>query len=67
MNGSDVIAPLPPPPVEAIVADNWQEATIILCLAIVALIYLVASRAGGEGEKKKDASATGVTSRSSRP
>lgn len=35
--------------------DNWQEATIILCLAIVALIYLVASRnsGGGGGDAKK--------------
>ena len=33
--------------------DNWQEATIILCLAIVALIYLVASRNSAPAEKEK--------------
>jgi hypothetical protein len=56
-------APLPPPPVDALVSDNWQEATIILCLAVVALIYLVASRAGGEAEKNKDPTGSSVMSR----
>jgi hypothetical protein len=58
---SDDTAPLPPPPVESLVADNWQEATIILCLAVVALIYLMASRAGGSsssGTKPPSGSST---------
>lgn len=60
---SDDIAPLPPPPVESLVADNWQEATIILCLAVVALIYLMASRAGGSPSPKKDPSGSALMSK----
>ena len=60
---TNVPAPLPPPPVDSLVADNWQEATIILCLAVVALIYLVASRAGGDGGKKKDPSGASLMAR----
>lgn len=30
--------------IEAAAMENWQEATIILCIAIVGLIYLVSSR-----------------------
>jgi len=63
VGSSNDIAPLPPPPVESLVADNWQEATIILCLAVVALIYLMASRAGGSPEKKKDPSGASTMSR----
>jgi hypothetical protein len=32
--------------------DNWQEATIILCIAIVGVIYLVVSRTAPKEEKK---------------
>ncbi|KAL7418330.1 hypothetical protein Q5752_006788 [Cryptotrichosporon argae] len=32
--------------------DNWQEATLLLCLAVIALIYLVTSRTAGGDDKK---------------
>jgi hypothetical protein len=64
---SNDTAPLPPPPVESLVADNWQEATIILCLAVVALIYLMASRAGGSSSSgSKPASGSSTMSRPAR-
>jgi hypothetical protein len=47
-----VVAPPPPRPVDGLGMDNWQEASIILCLAIVALIYLVASRNSAPDPKK---------------
>lgn len=37
--------------------ENWQEATIILCIAIVGVIYLVVSRSNKEEEKEASAAA----------
>ncbi|GFZ43782.1 hypothetical protein JCM24511_01502 [Saitozyma sp. JCM 24511] len=46
-------ANLPAPTADSSALDNWHEATIILCVAIVGLIYLVSSRGtGGDKEKK---------------
>ncbi|WRT63433.1 uncharacterized protein IL334_000338 [Kwoniella shivajii] len=39
--------------IDTVAMDNWQEATLILCFAVVGLIYLICARAGGE-EKKED-------------
>jgi hypothetical protein len=50
---SPIAANLPAPTADSSALDNWQEATIILCVAIVGLIYLVSSRGtGGDKEKK---------------
>ncbi|KAK8845359.1 hypothetical protein IAR55_006072 [Kwoniella newhampshirensis] len=48
-----VIEPPPGGTVELLAADNWQEATIILCFAAVGLIYLICSRGGGGEDDKK--------------
>lgn len=34
--------------------DNWQEATIILCIAIISLIYLVSTRAADNKDGKEE-------------
>jgi preprotein translocase subunit YajC len=34
--------------------ENWQEATIVLCIAIVGVIYLIVSRTSKEQDKKDD-------------
>lgn len=50
---SPFAANLPAPTADSSALDNWHEATIILCVAIVGLIYLVSSRGtGGDKEKK---------------
>lgn len=45
--------------------DNWQEATIILCIAIIGLIYLASTRAAenkdGKEEKKPSVAAKYMT------
>jgi hypothetical protein len=38
--------------IESAAMENWQEATIILCIALVGLIYLVASRSTKPEEDK---------------
>jgi hypothetical protein len=38
---------------ESSALDSWQEATIILCVALVGLIYLVTSRASPDSGKEK--------------
>lgn len=46
-------APAPPAnTIEAAAMENWQEATIILCFAIIGVIYLVMNRSTKEEEKE---------------
>ena len=51
-----IVAPpatLPIPTIESGAAmENWQEATIILCFAIIGVIYLVMNRSSKEEEKE---------------
>jgi len=41
-------------PVESMMMENWQEVTVLLCIAIVGLIYLVSTRSSGETQKAKE-------------
>ena len=43
---------LPVTTIESAAMDNWQEATIILCFAIIGVIYLVMNRSSKEEEKE---------------
>lgn len=46
-------APAPPAnTIEAAAMENWQEASIILCFAIIGVIYLVMNRSTKEEEKE---------------
>ncbi|CAD6575878.1 MAG: hypothetical protein TREMPRED_001509 [Tremellales sp. Tagirdzhanova-0007] len=47
--------------VDSMAFDNWQEATIILCIAIVGLIYLVSARSSPEDDKKPSLAAKHLT------
>ncbi|KAK1926974.1 hypothetical protein DB88DRAFT_514425 [Papiliotrema laurentii] len=51
------VPPAAPPPVSSLgtaAMENWQEATIVLCIAIVGVIYLIVSRTSKEQDKKDD-------------
>ena len=49
--------------VESAAMANWQEATIILCIAIVGLIYLVSSRSTAKEDDEKSAVARHLTTK----
>jgi hypothetical protein len=38
--------------IESAAMDNWQEATVILCFAIIGVMYLVMNRSSKEEEKE---------------